>query len=135
MFLYEDGANPDEDLGEVDSTETEGVAVSKYVLNCVFHALLLHCSAVNQSFFTYIRLSSYVVSCSMVIYGLHKLREPTLPPHFFLSVPFFLFLSFHLSLVYCFFFQMEGKSSDNQLIQIHLENSCENGTLFSLTLS
>jgi len=36
MFLYEDGANPDEDLGEVDSTETEGVAVSKYVLNCVF---------------------------------------------------------------------------------------------------
>lgn len=47
MFLYEDGANPDEDLGEVDSTETEGVAVSKYVLNCVFHALLLHCTAVR----------------------------------------------------------------------------------------
>jgi len=134
MFLYEDGANPDEDLGEVDSTETEGVAVSKYVLNCVFHALLLHCTAVNQSFFTYIRLSSYVVSCSMVIYGLHKLREPTLPPHFFFSSFFsFPFLPFIPCLL--FFFQMEGKSSDNQLIQIHLENSCENGTLFSLTLS
>jgi len=103
MFLYEDGANPDEDLGEVDSTETEGVAVSKYVLNCVFFALLLHCTAVNQSFFTHIRLSSCVVSCSMVINGLQKLREPTLRPHFFSFSSFFLFLSSHLSLVYCFF--------------------------------
>jgi len=29
MFLYEDGANPDEDAGEADSTETEGLAKSK----------------------------------------------------------------------------------------------------------
>lgn len=66
MFLYEDGANPDEDLGEVDSTETEGVAVSKYVLNCVFHALLLHCTAVNQSFFY---LHQTVFLCGIMQHG------------------------------------------------------------------
>jgi len=89
MFLYEDGANPDEDLGEVDSTETEGVAVSKYVLNCVFLHYYYIVQQLIRVFFTHIRLSSYVVSCSMVINGLQKLREPTLCPHFFLSVPFF----------------------------------------------
>jgi len=103
MFLYEDGANPDEDLGEVDSTETEGVAVSKYVLNCVFLHYYYIVQQLIRVFFTHIRLSSYVVSCSMVINGLQKLREPTLRPHFFSFSSFFLFLSSHLSLVYCFF--------------------------------
>lgn len=31
MFLYEDGANPDEDVAIADSTVTEEVASSKYV--------------------------------------------------------------------------------------------------------
>jgi len=31
MFLYEDGANPDEDVGETGSTETEPVGDSKYM--------------------------------------------------------------------------------------------------------
>jgi len=31
MFLYEDGANADEDVGESGSTETEAVADSTYV--------------------------------------------------------------------------------------------------------
>ena len=31
MFLYEDGANPDEGVGEPDSTKPEGVTSSKCV--------------------------------------------------------------------------------------------------------
>jgi len=31
MFLYEDGANPDEDVAKTDSTEVEIVADTKYV--------------------------------------------------------------------------------------------------------
>jgi len=40
MFLYEDGANPDEDVDKTDSKETEGAASSKYV-NMLYVMLLV----------------------------------------------------------------------------------------------